>query len=1186
MGLPKRPERKGSWSEAAIRVLEERYLAKDEEGRTVETPDDMCWRVAWEIANAERAWGKGDEEIRGIAEKFYDMMIDKLFMPNSPTLMNAGRGTGLQYSACFVLPVGDSMDEIFEAIKRAAIIHKSGGGTGFSFSRLRPKDSIVRTSGGRASGPVSFMKVFDAATDAVKQGGKRRGANMGILRVDHPDILEFIECKLTGGITNFNISVAATDAFMKAVMEGGEYDLIAQPGWPAKGGGRFKGGEVIGKLSARDVFNRIVRAAWATGDPGLIFIDRINRSPANPVPELWEVEATNPCIAGDALIPTEKGLMRMEELVRRFSLGDDLRILVDNRMAKGMEAQFGTTLLPISRAIRSGMRETVRIVTESGYELVLTPDHKVMTNRGWVQAGDLIPGQDRVLIQSGAGRFNEDKALPFRVRNLFLGANGRRYRFNFPSEWSYELGLVLGWLVGRGWLRSDNRNYRVGFAFGRDDRGIMARIHGILSSWYGREIKPILRQGGSYHLSYHSKFLVDFFQKLGVHPVKAAEKRVPESIFTAPREAVIGFLQGLFTANGTVNHQEDMSAYIRLRSKSRALLQDVQLLLLNLGIPSRIYDRSRAPRIPFELAGEKRRYIGDGMLYELDISKELVLTFLEQVGFLEDRHRAKIEHLTSKGHYVPCFQTQVVAIKPAGKREVYDLTEPVTHSFVANGIVVSNCGEQPLYPNEACNLGSINLSKFVLGSEEWPVRNPEEAIEWDRLEMVVRLAVRFLDDVIEVNPFPLPEIKEMVGLNRRIGLGVMGWADMLFMLGIPYDSEEAAKLGEKIMGFIEEVGKDESSKLALERGTFPTWEKSIYRGIMPMRNATVTTIAPTGSISIIADCSSGIEPLFALAYEHRVKQPDGEERRISFVNKIFRRKMEEIGLWNERIERKVLEVGRIGEIEEIPEDVRRVFVTAHEIAPEWHVRMQAAFQKHTDNAVSKTVNLPNSATVEDVARIYLMAYEEGCKGITVYRDRCREEQVLYAGTGVEKRTAVREVKEEMTGEEKVIPRPRTLRGITYRVETPLGTAFITVNNDEQGDPFEIFCNIGKAGSDTTAVAEAIGRLISLILRLPSSLPPKEKLQQVIDQLQGIGGGRHLGFGPRRVRSLPDAIAQVLSEHLGTAPSIPDEIPQLSLSFDTMEEGTRIGDICPKCGQATFVYEEGCTKCLSCGYSEC
>jgi ribonucleoside-diphosphate reductase alpha chain len=254
MGLPKRPERKGSWSEAAIRVLEERYLAKDEEGRTVETPDDMCWRVAWEIANAERAWGKGDEEIRGIAEKFYDMMIDKLFMPNSPTLMNAGRGTGLQYSACFVLPVGDSMDEIFEAIKRAAIIHKSGGGTGFSFSRLRPKDSIVRTSGGRASGPVSFMKVFDAATDAVKQGGKRRGANMGILRVDHPDILEFIECKLTGGITNFNISVAATDAFMKAVMEGGEYDLIAQPGWPAKGGGRFKGGEVIGRLSARDVF--------------------------------------------------------------------------------------------------------------------------------------------------------------------------------------------------------------------------------------------------------------------------------------------------------------------------------------------------------------------------------------------------------------------------------------------------------------------------------------------------------------------------------------------------------------------------------------------------------------------------------------------------------------------------------------------------------------------------------------------------------------------------------------------------------------------------------------------------------------------------------------------------------------------------------------------------------------------
>lgn len=1160
MEIPRRPAKSGTWSEAAIRVLEERYLAKDEDGRVVETPEDMCWRVAWEIANAERVWGKGEDEIRRIARQFYEMMVNRVFMPNSPTLMNAGRGTGLQYSACFVLPVGDSMDEIFEAIKRAAIIHKSGGGTGFSFSRLRPKDSIVRSSGGRASGPVSFMKVFDAATDAVKQGGKRRGANMGILRVDHPDILEFIECKLTGGITNFNISVAATDAFMKAVINDERYDLIAQPGWPAPGGGRYKGGEKIGDLPARDVFNRIVKAAWAMGDPGLIFIDRINQSPANPVPELWEVEATNPCIAGDSLVPTEKGLLRMEDLVARYARGG-LRIVVDNRMIFGMEAlrdgttgeawihlPYGTSLRTISWAGRSGMRETVHITTQAGYELVLTPDHKIMTERGWVQAGKLIPGKDMVLIQSGAGIFNEDRRLPFRIR--------KRGSYRFPKEWSYELGFILGWLVRGGWLNSEE----VGFTFGKGDERTISSIRDAISGWGGRGKITVLDQG-KYLLSYRSRSLVDFFQRLGIDPAK--DLRVPEGIFTAPKDAVIGFLKGLFEADGAF--QEGSVPRTVLRSESRGLLREVQILLLNLGIMSYILDH--------------------GTLYELRISEGCWERFCQEVCL--GKEGPSIRTLSP----LQDFKDLVISVEPAGVRAVYDLTEPWTHTMIANGIVIHQCGEQPLYENEACNLGSINLSMF-LRKGYGGAKDPEEAIDWDGLERAVRLAVRFLDDVIEVNPFPLKEIDEMVKLNRRIGLGVMGWADMLFMLGIPYDSEEALRLGEKIMRFIDEVGKDEDSKLAMERGTFPTWEKSIYKNVRPMRNATVTTIAPTGSISIIAGCSSGIEPIFALAYEHRVRQPDGTERRLSFVNEVFERRMKEMGLWNERIMKKVLEAGRIREIDEIPEEIRRVFVTAHEISPEWHVRMQAAFQKYTDNAVSKTINMPNSASVEDVAKAYLLAYELGCKGITVYRDGCRSEQVLYAGVEekggkkMERREERRGDEEILRAEEKVVPRPRTLRGITYRIETPLGTAFITVNNDEDGEPFEVFCNIGKAGSDITAVAEAIGRLISTILRLPSSLPPRERLQQVVDQLQGIGGGRHLGFGPRRVRSLPDAIAQVLSEHLGTAPSIPDEIPQLKISFEIPEKEMRIGDICPKCGQATFVYEEGCTKCLSCGYSEC
>src|SRR5499426_2302772 len=452
-----RPAKVGKWTEPALRVLRERYLTR-QGGEVVETPEEMCWRVALTIARGEARYGRSEAAVREIAEAFYDIMIEGSFLPNSPTLMNAGKGNGLQYSACYVLPVGDSMEEIFDSVKAAAIIHKSGGGTGFAFSRLRPKDDIVKSTGGRASGPVSFLRVFNGATEAVKQGGTRRGANTGILKVDHPDVLEFIECKLDGGITNFNISVAATDTFMDALAKGEEYDLVNP-----------HNGKVTARLSAREVFERMVRAAWRTGDPGMVFIDRINASPANPTPEIGQIEATNPC------------------------------------------------------------------------------------------------------------------------------------------------------------------------------------------------------------------------------------------------------------------------------------------------------------------------------------------------------------------------------------------------------------GEQPLLPNEACNLGSLNVSKFVRSRERG------FTVDWEELERVVRLGVRFLDDVIEVNPYPLPEIDATVKANRRIGLGVMGWADLLFALDIPYDSQEALDLADRLSAFEEAKGHDQSARLAEERGAFPNWSRSIYRGGRPLRNSTVTTIAPTGTISMIAGCSSGIEPVFALAFEHRVK---------------------------------------------------------------------------------------------------------------------------------------------------------------------------------------------------------------------------------------------------------------------------------------------------------------------------
>jgi ribonucleoside-diphosphate reductase alpha chain len=850
-----RPAKVGQWSEAALKVLRERYLQRD--GAAWETPEDMCWRVAQAIAQAERAWGVSEAEIHHIAIRFYDLMVDCLFLPNSPTLMNAGAENGLQYSACYVLPVEDSIEGIFEAIKRAALIHQSGGGTGFAFARLRPRNSPVRSSGGSASGPVSFMGVFDAATQAIKQGGKRRGANMGVLRVDHPDILEFVECKLGGAITNFNISVAITDAFMQALDPDEEYDLLAQPGWPSGGlshplqsawvgcdnprpdGGRYSGGETVGRLRARDVWEHIVQAAWRSGDPGLMFLDTVNFSPANPTPKLCQIESTNPC------------------------------------------------------------------------------------------------------------------------------------------------------------------------------------------------------------------------------------------------------------------------------------------------------------------------------------------------------------------------------------------------------------GEQALPPNDACNLGSINLARFAMtDSRTSPIRiqsvrepvktsrNDEGLLHWDDLERVVRLAVRFLDNVIEVNPYPLPEIDATVKANRRIGLGIMGWADLLFELGIPYDSEVALELADEVMRFIQHIGHDESARLAEGRGAFPNWPCSIYKDDRPRRNATVTTIAPTGSVSIIADCSSGIEPAFALAYQHVVKQPaspEGSERRLSFVNPVFERVARaqgwDDGASSEAILAEVARRGSVQGLEGVPEEAQRVFVIAHEIAPEWHVRMQAAFQRHVDNGVSKTINLPHFATVDDVAAAYRLAYDLGCRGITVFRDGCKGEQVLNVGikesTVLSAQSEMPAVPEGRSGDETgveqlqlfplVKPRPQALQGTTYRIGTPLGTAFITVNENEDGEPFEVFANVGKAGSDTAAVAEAVGRLISLCLRLPSPLSPRERLEAVVGQLSGIGGGRPLGFGLRRVRSLPDGLAQVLAEHLAKWQMADGKLQIADSRWQEaggrgQEAGYRLAegvqrpatsaDLCPECGQATLVTEEGCLKCHTCGYSEC
>jgi ribonucleoside-diphosphate reductase alpha chain len=816
-------------TENARLVLARRYLKKDEDGNPIEEPETMFWRVARVIAEEDRRHGASDGAIDELARQFYDLMTTGTFEPNSPTLMNAGRPLG-QLSACFVLPVDDALSNgrsgIYDTLKSMALVHQSGGGTGFGFSRLRPTGDNVRSTMGVASGPVSFMRLYDASTEVVKQGGTRRGANMGILRVDHPDIREFITCKDdTSQITNFNISVAITDAFMEAVRRGGTYEL-QNP----------RTGEIMGEENAREIFDLIVQGAWKTGEPGVFFVDRANEY--NPVPALGAYEATNPC------------------------------------------------------------------------------------------------------------------------------------------------------------------------------------------------------------------------------------------------------------------------------------------------------------------------------------------------------------------------------------------------------------GEQPLLPYDVCNLGSVNVGKFVRAGVPADA-DFEEKIDWEGLRQVVHLSTHFLDNVIDANRYPLPAITELAQTIRRVGLGIMGWADLLVRTGVPYNSAEGVDLGRRVMEFINEESRRASEKLAEVRDVFPAWKESIWgpdatcarrpdgsriRPERRLRNCNLTTVAPTGTISIFAGCSGGIEPLFAVAFMRNqagALMPD--------VNEDFIRMAREQGWYSEELMERIATEGHI-HFDEVPAEVQEVFVTSHDIAPEWHVRMQAAFQEHTDSAISKTTNFANSATQDDVREIYELAFELGCKGVTVYRDGSRPMQVLSTGkTGQNEEAAavdtslleqqladareeahqlrirsqdlearLLEQDEDARARRHKRQRPSILRGRTIKMNSPLGDLYVTINEDETGRPFEVFCTLGKAGGAAMADTEAIGRLASLALR--SGIP----ITAVRDQLRGISCDRAVGVGPNKVLSAPDAIAQAIEHYLREREGVQEELLPLqpapavrgsaatrpAAAFETAQLQQSFLGSCPECGAGQLAYEEGCVKCHVCGFSEC
>ncbi|NQT46714.1 MAG: TSCPD domain-containing protein [Candidatus Omnitrophica bacterium] len=1172
-------------TENSLKVLNRRYLRKDMDGNVVETPEGMFRRVAKNIASADKLYGIDDVQLKQVEEEFYSVMRDLDFMPNSPTLMNAGADLQ-QLSACFVLPIEDSMESIFETVKNTSLIHKSGGGTGFSFSRLRSKSSMVKSTGGVASGPISFMKVFDAATQAVKQGGTRRGANMGILRVDHPDILEFITCKESDkDITNFNISVAITENFIQKLKEDDEYDLI-DPHTHS----------VIQRLKARDVFELIVKMAHKNGEPGIIFIDRMNQF--NPTPEIGEYESTNPCVTGDTMVSTEKGLMKIEDLVRNYPSGG-LRILTDSRVFEFDEvisdSQYSTVatkvkqgiiLNSISKVWEVGDKFVFKLMTKSGYELTATADHKIMTSDGWVPLRNLKAGQ-KILIQPGDGQFNESKNLPFEFENRYNGKNGRTYNFDFPKQWTKELGFALGWLIGDGWIR-DDKHCCVSFSFGKKDNKVIPKIKDFMNHLAGYDVKGIMREREVFHIGYHSRHVVDFFKKLGVKITSASEKEVPDTIFMATRDAVVAFLQALFSADGNVrDNPKPNSSWIALTSKSEKLLKGVQLLLLNLGIKSVILNRSRKPREGMfkylDKDGKIRTYTCDGELYELGIFGENRERFRKEIGFAIEYKQKRLDNVKFKRFYGEKFIDKISSIEEVGIRKVFDVTEPLSHSMIVNGIVTHQCGEQVLLPMESCNLGSVNLANMV----------KNEKIDWERLQRAVMTAVHFLDNVIDMNKYPLAEIEKMTKSNRKIGLGVMGFADILLKLSVPYNSGEAEEIADSLMRFILQKAEVASTELAEKRGVFPNFDKSIYKNTdKKLRNATLTTIAPTGTISIISGCSGGIEPLFAVSFYRQVMDND----KLIDVNPIFEEIARKRGFYSEELLDEVAKNASIQQIRAIPEDVRNVFVTSHDISPEWHLRMQSVFQRYTHNAVSKTINFPQEASIDDVRKAYTLAHELGCKGVTIYRDKSRQEQVLNIASDIPQ--------PEKKDIGKIIPRPRPMvtTGTTTKISTGCGNLYVTINEDDQHLPFEIFMQMGKAGGCAMSQLEAIGRLLSLALR--SGI----EVNSIIEQLRGIRCPSPSWEKGGRIFSCSDAIARVVERQLGdreeTFNDTEDEVldsgsspeEEVSSESESQEGGAttkvitsvKLGNIvgvCPDCGGA-LRHEEGCSVCRACGYSKC
>ncbi len=1223
--------------ENALKILEKRYLVKDDDGEVAETPKDMLARVAANIAYADMLYGAGYDGMYDFAKTLYTTMSNLELLPNSPTLRGAGRETQ-QLSACFVIPIADSRKSIFGALMEAVDIQAFGGGTGFNFSHIRPRGSKVQSTGGEASGPISFMQIFDIAVGKViAQGGVRQGANMGILSYDHPDIMQFIDSKLDGKtLSNFNISIGVTEEFMEMVAEGMEYELID----PSTNG-------VVGRLNAREVMDKIAQNAWQTGDPGLIFLDRINRE--NPTPHIGVIESTNPCIDGDTLVAVADG--RDAVSIRQLAEeGADVPVYCSD--------DNGHVVIGMMRNPRLTGRnkKILRVSLDDGSSIRTTENHKFILSDGTVvEAVNLASGDSLSIMQRTAATFDE-------VVNSSNSSNSRSQEYSWirstnRTNWKPEHRIIVENNIGRKLKRGEvvhHKNY-CGLDNSIDNLQVMAkeehnRLH--TANMLG-DNNPMRRFPEKNWMNDPDKQRRHReLHHIGKKRSQETRDRISKATKLRVKDPEYRTKVSIATKKGMKLHRDKFMAYIKNRAEKK--LADcqsstdlvcyldnncvmVKKICEGCGVPFSVswsrreisfhshpcylsYHNSSSEirdKILASTAESYSRNMAEVRSKQVECYRKMAADVGRGPLLIEYRARCKEEGLSCRFGTKYGFASyadlktnaaivnhKVVSVEPDGYEDVYNGTVEEFHNMYIGGFDsyedgknissfagCQQCGEQPLLPYESCNLASINLVRMlkktqsarheaeIPGLESGVSRLEFYEVDYEKLARTVRISVHLLDNVIDMNRYPLEKIEEMTKGNRKIGLGVMGWADVLARMGIPYDSDEAVELAETVMEFINTNAKSASVELAETRGVFPNFKGSIYdtgeKDDM-VRNASWTTIAPTGTLSILADCNGGIEPFFMIVYSRgSIYDAEGKPTvELLIENETFKRVALERGFYSEELSKKIAETGSLQHIDGIPNDVRRAFVTSHDISYEWHLKMQSAFQEHLTNAVSKTINFPNDATVDDIRKSYRLAYElNNVKGITVYRDGCKEYQVLSAQES-------KPVDEETIIDRSEASRPRRVIGVTERIETPVGTLFVTINSAE-GKLYEVFLNIGKAGADVTADAEGYGRLLSMIFK--AGLPP----QNVIKQLRGIGGSSSIGFGKKRVRSLPDAIARVLELYLEEMPSETYEIAAATVQEPNMTapEPKMSGDMCPDCGNM-LVFEESCSKCKNCGYSRC